>query len=492
MKKALLLLLCLVLFACGGIKQENKNPGKPEIKINPKEISFQTPYTDTGTWNEQQVTVSTGSTSSGTTTPVEAEVTISWSSNNIKVFQGTTEIQAGGKFITKGGSSILTVKYFSQRDLEYKTSIIFQFQSATESLSVSVTRASNISFSLKAVPNSISYTAKADEAETWKTTAIKYYLTVNDKPLSDSIFVFTSHENIKLIDSNGNYTTSTTIKTDSTGWGSIGVTYKVGNKVEYSSSIEAFFSSQSVSVPVTVSYEKPIPIKTTLSPLQVTFQAPPEDTGTWRSQYFTVITTDANGTPTSGKVTLAASSQYTQLIINSQPTQTATVTTDSNGVYVFEARYYTQSYPTKVNYTAQITANEQVATLTISGSDQQQKSYNLSVAPASYTHTYTGSDAGTWNTVWFTITLNDNTGNPVQGQITITSPNQTHTRLYDNNTLKPSPMTVTTNAQGQYFLRLDYYTEADYSVNPPYKLTYSGQMVVSFQTTVKTVNFEVK
>lgn len=491
MQKALLL-ICLLIVACGGIKQEQKSSGTPTITINPKEITYQTQYTDTGTWNEQQITVSTSFTSSGSATPTEAEVSISWSSNNIKLFQGTNEIQAGEKIVTRGGSSVLTIKYFSQRNLEYKTSVIFQFQSATEALSINVSRASNINFSLKAIPNSISYNAKSDEAESWRTTVIKYYLSVNDKPLSDSIFVFTSNDNIRLIDSNGNYTTSTTIITDSSGWGSIGVSYKTGQGIEYSSSVEAFFSSQSVSVPVTVSYEKPKPVKTVLSPTSVSFTAPPEDTGTWRSQFFSVLTTDENGTPTKGKVMLAASSQYTQLIINGQSVQTANVNTDDNGVYVFEGKYYTQSYPTRLDYTAQIIANDQIATLTITGSDQQSKTYVLNVAPSSFSYTYSASDQGTWNTIWFTITLNDNFNQPVLGQISIVSPNTAYTKLYDNNTVKQSPMVVSTNAQGQYFLRLDYYTQADYSVDPPVKTTYSGQMVVSFQTTVKTVNFEVK
>jgi len=499
MKRLLTVIVLMALTACGGIKQQQKGPtGTPTIKLDPKEITYQTKYGDTGTWNEQQITVTTVHTETGKETPAEAEVTVSWTSNNIKVFKGSTQINPGDKITTTSGSSLLTVQYFSMSKpnaLEYQSNIIFQWQSATATLAVKVSKAPAANFALHVSPNKIDVTAKADQTEQWKTTAIKALLTADGNPISDSIFAFVSDPTyVKLIDTNSNYTTSGTWQTDSSGWATIPVTYMTKYELEYTTSVEIFYGSTSASIPINHTYEKPQAVTTTITPTTVTYTAPPQETGSWKTQFFVIQTKKASdSTPVSANVNVTASSQYVRLNINGQQTQTGKITTDSSGIANLQVEYYTQSKPSKVEYQAQVTANEAMATLDIKASDQPNTSYTINVAPSSFSYTYTGTDTGSWRTVWFTIVLADNSGNPVpNAEIDIVSPNTQYTKLYENNTEKTSPMTAITNANGKYFLRVDYYTQADYSQNPPVKTTYSGQLVISYNANIKTVNFEVK
>ncbi len=140
-------------------------------------------------------------------------------------------------------------------------------------------------------------------------------------------------------------------------------------------------------------------------------------------------------------------------------------------------------------------ANEAISTLTISGSDPEPvTTYTVTVSPSQYTYTHTGTDAGTWRSQYFIIVVTDNKNNIVpDAEISIIAPYPDYTRLYNNSGQEiPSPMTVRTGAGGQYDLRVDYFTQADFSTTPATKLTYSGQLVVTHKQFSKTVIFTVQ
>ena len=89
--------------------------------------------------------------------------------------------------------------------------------------------------------------------------------------------------------------------------------------------------------------------------------------------------------------------------------------------------------------------------------------------------------------------VNDQNGNLVpNSEITVVSPHEEYTKLYDGAAEAPSPMVVHADSNGQYNLRVDYFTKQDLTANPVTKLTYAGQLVVSHRQYAKTVEFTVR
>lgn len=84
----------------------------------------------------------------------------------------------------------------------------------------------------------------------------------------------------------------------------------------------------------------------------------------------------------------------------------------------------------------------------------------VSINPVSMTVTDTNPSAT--HTQYFTITIKDEKGNPVQNaEVSISLPLAVpdplgYAQLYDGSTQKSSPFTATTNADGVYYLRVDY------------------------------------
>ena len=77
-------------------------------------------------------------------------------------------------------------------------------------------------------------------------------------------------------------------------------------------------------------------------------------------------------------------------------------------------------------------------------------------------------------------------------EITVVSPHAQYTKLFDGNTEIQSPMSVRADTNGQYNLRVDYFTNADFTSSPILRLSYSGQLVVSHKQYAKTVKFTVQ
>lgn len=74
----------------------------------------------------------------------------------------------------------------------------------------------------------------------------------------------------------------------------------------------------------------------------------------------------------------------------------------------------------------------------------------------------TDTNTASTHTEYFTITVKDDKGNPVQSaEVSISLPVAFpdplgYAQLYDGSTQKSSPFTATTNADGVYYLRVDY------------------------------------
>ncbi len=83
----------------------------------------------------------------------------------------------------------------------------------------------------------------------------------------------------------------------------------------------------------------------------------------------------------------------------------------------------------------------------------------VSINPVSVT--VTDANPSAYHPQYFTITIKDEKGNPVQNaEVSISFPvavpdSLGYAQLYDGSTPKNSPLTATTNADGVYYLRMD-------------------------------------
>lgn len=364
-----LLMVSFGLGGCGGglgsLGDKEVEFGTPEIQISPQSVIHQSEYTDRGTWNEVIVSLSTTSTSTGasTTVPVDGDVIVSWSSSNVKIYdRNDREILQGGSVRTESGAGTVKVKFYSHSQVEYTASVVFQYKSSTQTLEINVKKAGAARFTMNATPSSFQYKAKSTEAETTRTTTLNFYLSAEGMPLSDTLYLGSNSPNVTL--------DSPTVTTGNNGWGSVNATYKAGKGIEYTAVIEASYGANVVTVPFTISYEKPHPVNTAVMPGGFTFQTPLGDMGTWRSLYIAIYTTDNNNMPISAPVTLVATVDYLKMYVNGQLTNTATITTDSKGAYTLEVRYFTHE---DISYTAQIIANDQFSTITIQKPEKPQQ-----------------------------------------------------------------------------------------------------------------------
>lgn len=492
-------LIFLLLMGCGGIKEENKAT-TPKIVITPTEISHQTKWADNGTWNKATITVSTFNIVDGKDQPTSADVKVSYTHSNVRVYDQTQQLVVSGASVKTNSAITLTAEYLSSgkaNPTEYNTTIVFQNGSASATVTIKVLKPGNVTFSLKATPTTIEEKSLLKDTGTWQTRNVLLTLHADNQGLQDEIFcLVTNGKNVKLFDTKGGEITAGDVETDNEGKAIVIVKYLTQEGLKYSDSIQFFYGSLSATTAITVTAEEPIKVTTTVTPAKLEFTAPAEDEGTWRTANFQVMTKNSSNTGVSASVELSTSTQYAYIVHGGTDHQNITVQTSSNGSYTGTLKYFTKSNPTKVEYTASLTANEAVIPITIKGTDQPVIDYVITVAPGNFTYTYTGT-VDKWQTQFFSITVTETKGFPVKdANITIISPHTEHTKLYVVEGVsyveKPSPIVVKTDANGQYLLRLDYYTKSDYTVTPITKLLYNGQLIVTYKQFSKTVDFKVQ
>ncbi len=114
----------------------------------------------------------------------------------------------------------------------------------------------------------------------------------------------------------------------------------------------------------------------------------------------------------------------------------------------------------------------------------------ITINPSSVSTT-DSSSSSTWRTQFFTITLIDSDGNPIDNaKITIstvftTAPDTTSAviQLYDGSSTKSSPFEAYTDRFGVYYLRFDYRTGES--------LTYGGNLEVRSGDAYATATFSI-
>lgn len=491
-------LIVLLLAGCGGIKESNKNT-TPKITVTPTEITHATKWIDTGTWNKATVTVSTFNVVEGKDQPSSAEVKISYTSNNVRVYENNQLITSGSSVKTNS-SLTLTVEYYTNgraNPTEYNTTIVFQNGAASATTTIKVAKPGNVTFSLKATPSSIEEQSKLKDTGTWHTKNILITLLADNTGLKDEVFcLVTNGKHTELYNTKGEKITAGDIETDNDGRAIVILKYYTQEGLKYTDSIQFFYGSVSATTAITVTAEEPVKVTTTITPTTFSFTAPAEDEGTWRTTTFQILTKNSANTGVSAPVELSVSSLNTEIVHGGQNHQSVTVQTGTNGIYTATLRYFTKSKPEKVEYNASLTANEAVASITVKGTDQPVITYSLSIAPASFTYTYSET-IDKWLTQFFVITLVNSLNKPIpNANITIIAPHSEHTKLFvlENNAYveKPSPIVVKTDANGQYLLRLDYYVRADYTTTPVTKLTYSGQLIIAYNQFTQSVDLKVQ
>jgi hypothetical protein len=498
-------ILCLLfLVSCGGLKNEDKNASSPsnlKITAQPAKISFQTEPDDPGTWQEDQVIIQTFKTVSGKDTPVEGKVRVTSLSEYVRVFdENNHQVTSGSTVTAKNGLHVFRVQYLTRANppVAYESNIVFQYQSAASVVPVEVKEPPSVNYSLTAIPNKIEHKSSANDTGTWNTANILLRLFAESDPLEDNVSIFIRNgQNIRVYDTLGSQIASQgTIRTDSDGQALFSVSYFTSSTSSYTDSIELSYRTTSTSIPINVTPPDIQIVKTYLTPEQFTYKAPNNDIGTWRQAFFNVYTKDSNDNFLSNaKVNLATSSQFTKLICGNTETSECTVQTNQSGIYTASIKFYTQSLPHRNDYSAHLIANEAISTLNISGSDPDPvTTYTVNISPAQYTYTHTGTDAGTWRSQYFIVVVTDNKNNVIpDAEISVIAPYPDYTKLYDISGQEiASPMTVRTDAGGQYDLRVDYFTQADFSTTPATKLTYSGQLVVAHKQFSKTVVLTVQ
>lgn len=505
MIRHIIAITCLLfLISCGGLKNEDKNASSPsnlKITAQPAKITRQTEPDDPGTWQEDQIIIQTFKTVSSKDTPAEGKVAVTSLSEYVKIFgENNQQLTSGSVVTAKNGLYVFKIQYFTQANppLAYESNLIFQFQSAASVIPLEIKKPPSVNYSLTTIPNKIEQTAPANDTGTWNPVNVLLRLFAESDPLEDNVSLFIRNgQNIKVYDTSGNQIASQgSIRTDSSGQALFSVVYYTSSTSSYTDSIELSYKTTSTSIPVNITPPEIQIVKTSLTPEQFTYKAPNNDTGTWRQAFFNIYTKDKNDNFLSNaKVNLATSSQFTKLICDNTETSECTVQTNQSGIYTASLKFYTQSLPYKNDYSAHLIANEAISTLNISGSDPDPvTTYTVNISPAQYTYTHTGTDAGTWRSQYFIIVVTDNKNNVIpDAEISVIAPYPDHTRLYDGSGHQiPSPMTVKTDGEGQYDLRVDYFTQVDFSTTPATKLTYSGQLVVTHKQFSKTVIFTVQ
>lgn len=491
-------LIFLLLMGCGGIKEENK-AATPKIVITPTEITHQTKWTDNGTWNKATITVSTFNIIDGKDQPSTTDVKVSYTHSNIRVYDGTQQLVVSGATIKTNSAITLTAEYLSSgkaNPTEYNTTIVFQNGSASATVTVKVLKPGNVTFSLKATPSTIEEKSMLKDTGTWQTRNVLLTLHADNTGLKDEIFcLVTNGKNVKLYNTKGTEITAGDVETDNEGKAIVIVKYFTQEGLKYSDSIQFFYGSLSATTAITVTAEETIKVTTTATPTKIDYIAPAEDEGTWNTASFHVTTKNSTGTGVSAPVELNTSTQNAYIIHGGVDYQNITVQTSNNGSYVGTLKYYSKSKPTKVEYSASLTANEAVIPITVKGTDQPVIDYIITIAPTIFTYTYTGT-IDKWQTQFFSITVMDTKGNPTRdANITIISPHTERTKLFTvvNNiyTETPSPMLAKTDINGQYLLKMDYYTKADYTT-PITKLLYNGQLIVTYKQFNKIIDFKVQ
>lgn len=475
-KKGYLLILLFIISGCGGIEQESTSSGTPKVTTNPTSISYKTQYGDEGSWNSNQVIVSTYSTDTKDN-PVEGEVTISYSSSYVKLYdQSGSYIATGSKITTTGGTQTLRVDYYSngKNNLEYETSIILQFQSSAATLSISVQKPDSVSISIKSSPSTIEDQSQTTDTGTWNSKTVAITLFANTTAISDNVFVFTSGktEYITVTDTSGNNLSAGTAKTDSSGKALLYVKYYTKKNLEYTASIQVFYGNYSSTTTINITKKKTDVYTTTILPSEYSYNATSDDKGTWRYQNFTISVKDADGAYVeNANVNLSVTSEYTYLSINGQDLTNYVATTNSTGTHTVKLKYYTQSTKTKVEYTASLAANEAIATIKVT-SDGPGK-VTTKVSPSSFQYKADSSDTGTYREEQFSITTTYSDGTPAESASASLSVSSSYTKLLIDGT-EYTNYSTKTNTNGYLNVTLRYYTQST-----PTKIEYTANLTVN-------------
>ena len=615
-KHIIAILLTLTLIACGS--KDKPQGGTPKLTVTPAIIEVPATRHNSGTWTSFQVLVVTSNTSNAVDTAVAGNVKVIYSNQYLKIYDKNGNLVQPAGQITTGsdGSHSLRFDCYSQstpQNLEYTAIVTLQYSTTQATVTVKGQKATAGTITLQTSPNTITAESPLDDTGTWHSVAITNMLLEDFEPIQDDLFAFVSDTRyINLTDTTGQPITATTIATQDDGSTTLLLRYYTEQGLTYHSSVQFFYGTISSTlavnitaeepkvyattitpadltfnatsqdngtwrqqpftisvkengvpspntpitvsvsssytsliyngtetstytattdsagnhiatlkfytqssptkvqytatltageavVPITVTSDGPLHISTNAAPTSLQYTAPGDDTGTWRDQYFTVTTTDANGNFIGDQtVNLAVSSPYTYLFINGQQHTSAVVQTNSSGVYNVLMRYFTQASPTKLTYSSSFIANEAIVPINISAQDSlptQPHTYTITTAPAYFSKTLTSTDPGTWRYQNFVLILTDGSTGAVipNAPLVITSPEPTYTKLFDSaGDEQESPMIVQTNQYGQFVLKLGYYTQADFSVDPVTKLQYAGDIVVTYNSTIKTIPFEVQ